>query len=197
MGDRIPKRILAALSVGALLAACGQAAAPSASPAPSATVAATTAPTVAPSPTKAPVAYKQIGTINITPKDTASFDVALVDPKTHTLYLADRTTKGVDVIVNEKYVTTAAGMIGVAPKSSDSGPNGLVLVPELNQIWAGDGDSTIKVVDLKTNAVTATIKLPGKHRTDEGAYDPKDKIVMFANDSDDPPFVSFVSTADQ
>ncbi len=197
MGDRIPTRILAAVSAMALLAACGPAAAPSPSPAASTAAVATTAPTVTPSPTKAPVAYKQIGNIDITPKQTDSFDVALVDPKTHTLYLADRTTKGVDVIVNEKYVTTVTGMVGVAPKSADSGPNGLVLVPDLDQLWAGDGDSTIKVIDLKTNTVRATIKLAGKHRTDEGAYDPKDKIVMFANDADDPPFVTFVSATDQ
>jgi DNA-binding beta-propeller fold protein YncE len=188
MGYRIPMRMLAGVATIALIAACSQAAAPS--PA---------APTTTPSstPAKAPVAYKQVGTINITPKDTESFDVLLIDPKTHALYVADRTTKGVDVIVNEKFVTTVGGMVGVAPKSADSGPNGLVLVPDMNQIWAGDGDSTIKVVDLKSNTVTATIKVGGKHRTDEGAYDPKDKIVMFANDSDDPPFVTFVSATDQ
>lgn len=197
MGDRIPTRVLAAVTTIALLAGCGQAAAPSPSPAVSSAATPTTAPTAAASPTKAAPAYKQIGTINITPKDTDSFDVSLVDPKTHTLYLADRTTKGVDIIQNEKYVKTVAGMVGVAAKSDDSGPNGLVLLDDMGQLWAGDGDSTIKVIDLKTQAVTATIKLGGKHRTDEGAYDAKDKIVMFANDSDDPPFVTFISASDQ
>jgi DNA-binding beta-propeller fold protein YncE len=185
MGERTPTRILAALSTVALLTACGQAAAPTASPV--ATAAATSAapsPTVAATPTKAPAAYSVSGTIHITPKDTNSFDVSLVDPATHTLYIADRTNKGVDEIVNEKFVRTVGPMVG---------PNGLILLPDMQQIWAGDNDSTVKIVDLKTNTITKTIPTGGKKRADEGAYDQKDGIVMIANGDDSPPFITFIN----
>ncbi len=184
MGGRPIIRVLAALSATALLAAaCGQAAAPSAAPTASAapTVAATTAPTAAPSPTKAPAAYSVSGTIHL-PKDTNSFDVMLVDPATHTLYIADRTNKGVDVIQNEKFVKTIGPMVG---------PNGLILLHDKQQLWAGDNDGTIKVVDLKTNTIAATLQTGGKKRADEGAYDQKDGIVMIGNGDDKPPFITF------
>jgi hypothetical protein len=42
------------------------------------------------------------------------------------------------------------------------------------ELWAGDGDSTVKVVDLTNNSIVATISTGGKFRADEMAYDPKD-----------------------
>ena len=192
MSSRLTSRIASLLATTLFAAACGGTAAPSPSVAP--TVAATAQPTAA--PTKAPATYSKIGNIDL-PTQSASFDVFLIDTKTHTLYLADRTSKGVDVIVNEKFVRTIGGMVGVGKSSKLSGPNGLVLVPDLNQLWVGDGDSTVKVVDLGSNAVIATIPTGGKNRVDEGAYDPKDKIVMIANDAEDPPFVTFFSTSDR
>jgi DNA-binding beta-propeller fold protein YncE len=185
------RRLAALLAVAFAISCGGPAAAPasSAPPKPSATAAAA-------SPTKAPLVYSKIGTINL-PTQSGSFDVALVDSKTHTLYLADRTNKGVSVIVNEKYVRTIGGMVGVGKTSDVSGPNGLILVPDLNQLWAGDGDSTVKVIDLNTNAIIASISTGGKGRADEGAYDPKHKIVMIGNDSEEKPFVTFISTTDR
>src|SRR5713226_6423607 len=185
-------RRLAALFAVAFAMSCGgPAAAPSAPPASSAPAAPAT-----PSPTKAPPTYSKIGTINL-PTQSGSFDVALVDEKTHTLYLADRTSKGVDIIVNEKFVRTIGGMVGAGKSSDVSGPNGLVLLPDLNQLWAGDGDSTVKVIDLATNAIIASISTGGKGRADEGAYDPKHKIVMIGNDSEDKPFETFISATDR
>ena len=45
-------------------------------------------------------------------------------------------------------------------------------------VWAGDGDSTIKVIDLKAMKVTDTIKTGGGTRLDEMAYDPKNMIFI-------------------
>ena len=187
------QRVLAFLAAASIASACGSAATPSASPAASAPPSAAASPT----PTKAPLTFSKVGTISVQPTQSGSFDVSIVDEKTHTLYLADRTTKGVDVFVNEKFVRTIGGMVGLAKSSDVSGPNGLILLPDLNQLWAGDGDSTVKVIDLNTNAVIATIATGGKGRADEGAYDPKDKIVMIGNDSEDKPFVTFISATDR
>jgi DNA-binding beta-propeller fold protein YncE len=62
-------------------------------------------------------------------------------------------------------------------------------------LWAGDGDSTVKVVDLTTGKIAATVSTGGKFRADELAYDPKDNLILIANDADEPPFLTFISTS--
>jgi len=62
------------------------------------------------------------------------------------------------------------------------------------EVWAGDGDSTIKVISLTTGATTHVINTGGKFRADELCLDPRDKLVMMANDADSPPFVTLIST---
>ena len=62
------------------------------------------------------------------------------------------------------------------------------MIPSLNQAWAGDDDSTIKVVDLQTQKVVATISTDGNLRADELAYD-RDQVIMIGNDFDAPPFL--------
>jgi DNA-binding beta-propeller fold protein YncE len=178
-----------------LLAACGPAATPSTGASTSPTTAAATtaaAPTVA-----APVKLAKIGTIDL-PTQTESFDFATIDPRTKTLYLADRTNKGVDIIslTNEKYVSTITGFIGLR-KGDDSGPNGVLIIPDVNQLWATDGDSTVKIIDLATKAIVATIPLGGKKRGDDLSYDPQDKVVVIGSDSEDIPYLSFISVADR
>jgi hypothetical protein len=75
----------------------------------------------------------------------------------------------------------------------ESGPNGVVAVGR-NEFWAGDGDSTVKAVDLRTKKVIANISTGGKKRADEIAYDARDHLVIAVNNADDPPFVTFIST---
>jgi len=71
--------------------------------------------------------------------------------------------------------------------SGVSGPNGVLVIPAANELWAGDGDSTVKVVDLNTKSIVATISTGGKKRADELAYDPTDDVIMIGNDSEDLP----------
>jgi hypothetical protein len=67
----------------------------------------------------------------------------------------------------------------------------------MNQLYVGDGDSTVKVVDLAAKAVVAIIATGGSCRADEEAYDSLDHIIMMTNPADVPPFVSFISTDTQ
>ncbi len=77
-----------------------------------------------------------------------------------------------------------------------SGPNGILVIPAANELWAGDGDSTVKVVDLNTNSIVDDpIPTGGVMRADELAYDPTDDIIVVANDADDPPFLTFIDRA--
>jgi len=64
-------------------------------------------------------------------------------------------------------------------------------------LWAGDGDSTVKVIDLTIDKIVATMSSGGRFRADEMSYDPTDNIVLVANDADDPPFGSLISVGNR
>jgi hypothetical protein len=166
---------------------------------------------LAQAPPTTPV-YKLIDTIAV-PGGLAGFDISWVDPGSQRYYLADRTaTKGtgrIDVIdtQTDKFLYSiptrptefgfAGTMPAVTPGCSISGPNGVVAIPQLNQLYVGDGDSTVKVVDLDANAVVAIIPTGGKCRADELAYDPVDHIIVITNPADNPPYLTFISTDTQ
>jgi DNA-binding beta-propeller fold protein YncE len=142
---------------------------------------------------------KQIGTISNPAGPIDGFDISFVDQKTQRYYLADRSNKSVDVFdaKTDKFIGSTPGFVGVTmkngkPDNDTSGPDGVVVVG--NQVWAGDGDSTIKVIDLKTMKVVDTINTGGKTRVDEMAYDPKDQVFIGVNNAEDPPFATLVST---
>jgi len=75
-----------------------------------------------------------------------------------------------------------------------SGPDGVVIVGH-KQIWAGDGDSRIKVIDIATRSFITTISTGGKARVDEMADDPRDHLLAAANNADSPPFITIFDTA--
>src|SRR5262249_3252374 len=90
------------------------------------------------------------------------------------------------------------GVVSVpAGACSKSGPNGIVVIQPQNQLWAGDGDSSAKVVDLSKGTIINSIKTNGNCRSDELAYDAADGIIVIVNDADAPPFFTFISTAPQ
>src|SRR6266853_4801037 len=128
--------------------------------------------------------YTQLQTITV-PGDLAGrFDISWVDSVSQRYYLADRTTGSVDVIDADasKYLYSIKGFVGVGP-SGKAGPDGVLTIG--NELWAGDGNSTVKVVDLTQGAsatVVATIDTGGTKRADELAYDPLDHVILIAND---------------
>ena len=113
----------------------------------------------------------------------------MVDTQTNKFLYSIPTTKAEIGFAGTVPATTPGCNIG--------GPNGVLVIPQLNQAYVSDGDSTMKVVDLGAKAVVAIIPLNGKCRGDEEAYDPIDHIVMVASPNDDPPFVTFISTDTQ
>jgi YVTN family beta-propeller protein len=144
---------------------------------------------------------RQIGTISIPGEPLNSFDISYIDQATGLYYLADRSNKGIDIVDTKKgtYVGRVGGMVGPIMKkdgtccnNDKSGPNGVLVAGK--EIWVGDGDSTVKVIDAKTLKITDTIKTGGEARADELGYDPKDGIIAIANNADEPPFLTFIST---
>src|SRR5690348_8847224 len=141
----------------------------------------------------------QIGTMANPAGPIDGFDISFVDQKTQRYYLADRSNKSVDVFdaKTDKFLGSTPGFVGVTmkngkPDNDTSGPDGVVVVG--NQVWAGDGDSTIKIIDLKTMKIVDTINTGGKTRVDEMAYDPKDQVFIGVNNAEDPPYATLIST---
>jgi PEP-CTERM motif len=148
-----------------------------------------------------------------------TFDISFFDPTTQLDYVADRSNAAVDVFsgITESFVTQVGGsghlFAGQTSSSDTSGPDGVLVAnpnPSQNQLWAGDGNSTLKTfaIDTTTNPPTYTgilgtttsgssgIDTGGANRVDEGAFDPKDNRVIFANDAEKPfPFLTVVDAA--
>jgi hypothetical protein len=141
-----------------------------------------------------------------------AFDISFVDPKIELYVLSDRTNASVDLIDSED--ASFMGRVGaVCPAGNPaphfcfqgvvlvngvannnlSGPDGVVIVGH-KEIWAGDGDSRIKVIDAATKSFVTTISTGGTARVDEMADDPRDHILAAANNADTPPFVTFFDT---
>jgi DNA-binding beta-propeller fold protein YncE len=137
-----------------------------------------------------------------------AFDISWIDPVTRTYYLADRTNAAVDTVDVER--DTFTGFIakghfrGFTGDNDTSGPNGILTLGA--QLWAGDGDSSVKLIDLASGQVVRTISTSftdsqgvfhGVKRADELCFDARNDLIAIANDADDPPFVTFISTETQ
>lgn len=135
----------------------------------------------------------------VTGANSFYYDGSFVDVGRRLYYLGDRSTKGIDIvdIAANKVVAQVPGIfVGQAFKGEKldnnvSGPNSLEMVGA-NELWGGDGDSTIKIVDLEGRKLAATIPTGGKARTDFIVYDPDHHVVLATNKNDLPPFISFV-----
>lgn len=143
------------------------------------------------------VTLERLATVEVPGHPLESFDISFVNDDG--IYaLADRSNGALDFFsaASDRFIGRATGFrqYRAAGGSDDSGPNGVVAVGR-NEFWAGDGDSTVKAVDLRTKKVITSISTGGKKRTDELAYDPHDQLVIAVNNADDPPFVTFISTS--
>ncbi len=153
--------------------------------------------------------YKRLTTIQVPGKPLAAFDISAVDPVLPLYYLADRSNGALDVFDTRTNTVAAqiGGFVGVrynpatgAANNAVSGPDGVAVVGG-GEVWVGDGDSTVKVADIYSQKIIATIStaLPGQtaaqdQRADEMSYDPRDKIMTVANNAATPPYITFIST---
>ncbi len=131
---------------------------------------------------------------NLAPGEKFSYDIGAVDARAHRYYLADRTNKSLDIIDTRTFaVRQVAGFAGIGATNDASGPDGVVYVPG-GSVYVGDVNG-VKVIDPKAGAVVRTISIATSgFRTDEGCFDPDDRIAMFQNPADSPPFSTFIST---
>jgi hypothetical protein len=127
-----------------------------------------------------------------------SFDISWVDADRGEYYLADRANAGIDVIDTHSLMwkRTIPGFVGVvlngtgtAVDNNHSGPDGVT--SHGRWLYAGDGNSTLKVIDLNSSPpIKQTISTGGTTRVDEMALTTDGKLLLAANNAEDPPFAT-------
>jgi len=132
-----------------------------------------------------------------------SYDISFFDPTTRLDYVADRSNASVDIFsaITNTFVGRIGGsgglFTGQTATTSTSGPDGVVVVPG-QQVWAGNGNSTLLSFSLPTNAQLFPPIATGPasaNRVDELGYDPVSHQILAANNAAAPaPFLTLVST---
>jgi DNA-binding beta-propeller fold protein YncE len=144
--------------------------------------------------------YQRVAVITVPGKPLSSFDISWVDGPSETYFVADRNNAALDIINAEDntFVSRIGGFVGFTGSNAHSGPDGVEVDHSAHQAWVGDGNSTVKVVDLATDfhsgAIVDTISTGGTARADELAIATSRHILMVANPDDDVPFLTFIST---
>jgi DNA-binding beta-propeller fold protein YncE len=154
--------------------------------------------------------------LDASPNSRWSVDISWFDPATQKLYLADRNNGGVDIFdtKSETAVGFAGGFIGTrcpgtlaclpAPPANSAGPNGVLTTTRPHQLWAGDGDGSIRVYSLDRNGlptsnnplrVISASETGAQRRADELAYDPDHQLVLMAWDDDLDLFIALISVS--
>jgi hypothetical protein len=143
---------------------------------------------------------KCVTAITIPGNPLTSFDISWVNPNRAEYYLGDRSNKGITIIDTQhlKFKRTIPGFKGIvlnktgtAVDNNHSGPDGVV--SHGRWLYAGDGDSTLKVIDLNAPTATAikqTISTGGSTRLDEMAITGDGLLLIAANNAEDPPFAT-------
>lgn len=129
-----------------------------------------------------------------------SYDISWVNPHRAEYYLGDRSNAAIDIIDTRtltfkrflgqgKFVGVKLNGAGTAVNNDISGPDGVVT--HGRWLYAGDGDSTLKVFDLDApdaSALRQTLSTGGSFRVDEMALTTDGGLLLVANNADDPPF---------
>ncbi len=134
----------------------------------------------------------RVATVDLPGQPLKGFDIGDVGDGVYAL--ADRSNAGVDLIdvATLRNLGRIGGFAGNRPDHR-GGPNGVHIVGA-DQVWAGDGDSSVKIADLRTRRVVASVATGGRHRVDELTVDTRDHLVIAANNADRPAFVTLIST---
>ena len=158
--------------------------------------------------------YRLLTTISNDPL-LHGFDISWVDSEHGRYYLANRGSNATPPVPNILVIDTESDQF-VSEIPLTNAPNGIVAIyrtgngegePGAGTLVAGttpNAGETSKVffIDLRSGAVFAVVDTGGQVgcvpacRADELAYDPRDHIILVANDRDQDLFVTLISTED-
>jgi len=143
---------------------------------------------------------KCLTAVQIPGKPLGEIDVSWVDPDRAEYYLADRSNAGIDIIDtrNLTFKRTVPGFVGAIINKTTgkinmgaSGPNGVA--SHGRWLYAGDGDSTLHVIDLNAPTASATkqvVNTGGTTRLDKLALSTDGSLLIAVNRNEDPPFAT-------
>jgi hypothetical protein len=163
--------------------------------------------------TPAPTQTQCLTAVAVPGSPLRSFDISWVNPGRGEYYLADRSNAAIDVINTgsntfQRQITGGApgtpcagnctfqgikpggGNTSIPVNNAISGPDGVV-ASRGHWLYAGDGDSTLKVIDLNlpgSLAIVQSISTGGTTRVDEMALNGSGTRLLAANNAEDPPF---------
>jgi hypothetical protein len=153
-------------------------------------------------PAQAAAEYKLTTVLPWISKNSTSVDLGIVVNGTY--YLSDRTNAVVHIVDLASSTETGritgfkgATIINGTVNKPTSGPNGLLYIPGRNELYVGDGDGSVKVVDLSKNTIVDTIPLGISKRADEMTYDANNKLAIVTGPDDDIAILAFISVADR
>jgi hypothetical protein len=147
---------------------------------------------------------KCVTAIHIPGNALRSFDISWVNPKRAEFYFADRSNAAIQIIdtASLTWKRSLGGFVGVALSSPNPPPHGTVnnnksgpdgVVSHGRWVYGGDGDSTVKVFDLDAPpamALKQVVPTGGSTRVDEMALTSNGKLLLAANNAEDPPFAT-------
>jgi DNA-binding beta-propeller fold protein YncE len=139
---------------------------------------------------------KQVAAIPIPGPSINQIGALFIDQPSGLGYLAEKDNKAVVVFdtTTNKFLKRIVGFGGLDEAGRVAGPNGLVVVNDGAELWVSDGDSSVRVVDMASGAIIATVRTGGRERANSMAYDPARHVVLVANSNEPTPFLSLVST---
>src|SRR6266571_5512730 len=135
-----------------------------------------------------------------------SYDISWVNPHRAEYYLADRSNAAIDIIDTHQrtfkrflggFVGVKLNAAGTAVNNDISGPDGVVT--HGRWLYAGDGDSTLKVFDLDAPNASALKDTKSTRRSgdagdptrvDEMALTADGELLLTVNNAAEPPFAT-------
>jgi hypothetical protein len=142
-------------------------------------------------------------TANVQPGGAfSSFDISFADPVTGNIFIADRSNASVDIFSGSSltFLGRATGFTGQQASNSISGADGVLTVTTggVTTLYAGDGNSTLRVYDATNPASPILVQPPistgGMTRVDEMAFSPLTNQVLAANNAETPAYGNLFST---
>jgi hypothetical protein len=141
-------------------------------------------------------------TANVQPGGAfSSFDISFADSVTGDIFVADRSNASVDIFSGSSltFLGRATGFTGQQATSSVSGPDGVLTVTSggITTLYAGDGNSTLKVFNVTNPAapsILQSISTGGSFRVDEMSYSPLTQQILAANNADSPAYGNLFAT---
>ena len=92
-----------------------------------------------------------------------SFDISFADSVNGNIFIADRSNNAVDIFSGSSriFLGRAEGFTGQTGNNDTSGADGVLTVTSggVTTLYAGDGNSTLKVFDVTSTATTASASL--------------------------------------